>query len=658
MILDQITLENFGVYRDRQVITLTPLSREKPIVLFGGLNGGGKTTLLDALHLVLYGKAAHCSNRGSQPYEEYLRRSIHKKASVEDGASIELKFRRTVSGNEQTYTVCRSWSQNGSAMREKLDVLVNDVPDQVLSETWAEHIEAFIPHGISDLFFFDGEKIEDMANTTNASKALSTAIHSLLGLDLVDRLTADLSVLERRKRSASKSEAERVEIEALQAEVSRLRETYETVFLERGAAQNELESCQKKVRQLEEQFRLEGGDLATRREQILSDRNVIEAQLIQVANELRELAAGPAPFLLVEDLLTTIERQDQAEYAIHENQLLREVLDDRDAQLLETLRAARAPKNVLRATEEFYRTDREERHAKNSTPCYLKLDTDGREILRSLRRFTLRVAQTRSQQFARQADELQEKLTSIDRQIVSIPEQGSLEHLAGQIKEAQQFMNEAQARTEILDAKLSQLRNEQGRKNSQLVGLLEREVEGQIREADDTRVLRYSQKTRNTLQAFRVTVVRNHISRIEGLIVESLRQLLRKESLVSEVHICPDDFAITLRDFDGRTIPPDRLSAGERQLLAVSILWGLARASGRPLPTIIDTPLGRLDAMHRMHLVDRYFPRASHQVILLSTDKEIDRKFYERLKPRIGRAYRLTFDDVTQSTKAEKGYFW
>lgn len=93
-------------------------------------------------------------------------------------------------------------------------------------------------------------------------------------------------------------------------------------------------------------------------------------------------------------------------------------------------------------------------------------------------------------------------------------------------------------------------------------------------------------------------------------------------------------------------------------MLAVSILWALARASGRPLPAIIDTPLGRLDATHRAHLVERYFPNASHQVVLLSTDKEIDQGTFQNLRGSVGRSYRLEHNNATSETQIQTGYFW
>ena len=80
MILQELVLHNFGVYRGRQSIALEPPSTNKPIVLFGGINGGGKTTILDALQLVLYGKFARCSNRGTASYETFLQKSINRAA--------------------------------------------------------------------------------------------------------------------------------------------------------------------------------------------------------------------------------------------------------------------------------------------------------------------------------------------------------------------------------------------------------------------------------------------------------------------------------------------------------------------------------------------------------------------------------------------------
>jgi DNA sulfur modification protein DndD len=133
--------------------------------------------------------------------------------------------------------------------------------------------------------------------------------------------------------------------------------------------------------------------------------------------------------------------------------------------------------------------------------------------------------------------------------------------------------------------------------------------------------------------------------------------LLHKADLVRGLKIDPNSYAATLTGNDGRALPFDRLSAGERQLLATAMLWGLARASGRPIPTIIDTPLGRLDSSHRRNLVDRYFPFASHQVILLSTDEEIVGSYYDAIAPNVARSYLLKHKRELGLTEITPGYF-
>lgn len=101
-----------------------------------------------------------------------------------------------------------------------------------------------------------------------------------------------------------------------------------------------------------------------------------------------------------------------------------------------------------------------------------------------------------------------------------------------------------------------------------------------------------------------------------------------------------------------------KLSAGEKQLMVISLLWALAICSKKKLPVIIDTPLSRLDSIHREALITTYFPNASDQTIILSTDSEIDQKYYELMRPHIGDEFTLVYDDEHMKTSIKKGYLF
>ncbi len=179
-----------------------------------------------------------------------------------------------------------------------------------------------------------------------------------------------------------------------------------------------------------------------------------------------------------------------------------------------------------------------------------------------------------------------------------------------------------------------------------------------IRVEEVQRVITYSEKARETLERFGGALLKRHISRLEVAVKQSFNELMRKNGLVQGLRIDTDKFTLSLSDPEGEPIDPIRLSAGERQLLAVSLLWGLVKVAGNRLPSVIDTPLGRLDSRHREHLVERYFPNASHQVLLLSTDEEIDEHLLGRLKKSIAHTYTLVHDDTTFTTTVKAGYWW
>ena len=159
------------------------------------------------------------------------------------------------------------------------------------------------------------------------------------------------------------------------------------------------------------------------------------------------------------------------------------------------------------------------------------------------------------------------------------------------------------------------------------------------------------------VDAFKAQLIKENIATLEKRIKSKFDSLERKSELVAKVKINPETFNLTLLGLDGLALDTKRLSAGERQLLSVAILWALAEASGKEIPTIIDTPMGRLDGKHRTKLVENYFPEAAGQVILLSTDEEIAGQYYKKLKRSVAKEYHISYEEAAKTSTITEGYF-
>lgn len=651
-------MENFGVYAGRQVIPLTPEKANKPIILFGGLNGGGKTTLLDAVQLAFYGPRARCSNRGRLAYKDYLREAIHRGADPTEGASIEIEFRRAVDGEMKTYRLIRSWRENARGIEDHLEVRSGSELDLLLSEHWDEYIESYIPNGIAHLFFFDAEQIKELADGEHAAEILGTAIHSLLGLDLVEQLETDLLALERRKRTEGKAGKELQRLKHTEEEVARMEGLIDEATQTLGHLKNDSEQLKKKVGECEEQFRLAGGDLFLQRKELETEEQRLERAITQREVNLRELAEGAAPLLLVSDLLEETEKLARREVEARKAEVILSALEERDRSVVEILRRGQLTSTQLSRVEQVLREDRDSRRELVGEPCSLSADEHMVAELRHLRTSILPeiAAQIRSELAALSL--LQEEMTRIEAKLGRTPDQDAIRALQRELETLREQLQQKLAEVAAQESKLSVLGRQLEIAKKEYARSLGEEIDTREDRESNSRVLKYSEKARSTLEKFRVATIRKHVERIERLVLESFVQLIRKRNFVTSIKIHPDTYRVDLTGLDGKGLPMDRLSAGERQLLATSLLWGLARASGRPIPTIIDTPLGRLDSSHRRHLVERYFPVASRQVILLSTDEEIDKENLERLRPYVDRCYRLEFDDSRHATTAIEGYFW
>ena len=114
MIFLELVLENFGPYRGRQVLNLRPQINDysRPIILLGGMNGGGKTTLMDAIRLSLYGHRAQCSTRGNLSYSEFLTQSVNRHSALGEQTCVELAFEHILNSVSVEFRIKRTWTKN------------------------------------------------------------------------------------------------------------------------------------------------------------------------------------------------------------------------------------------------------------------------------------------------------------------------------------------------------------------------------------------------------------------------------------------------------------------------------------------------------------------------------------------------------------------
>lgn len=656
MILDEITLHNFGLYAGSQTFTLTPPSRNKPIVLIGGLNGGGKTTFLDALQLCLFGPHAKISNRGTLAYQGYLSRSIHRGTNASD-AAIEIRFRHTVEGQEERYTIRRSWQRNGNGCKEQFEVLKNGTPEPALADNWATQVDEFFPANIAHLFLFDGEQIEAYASQQDSSALIGAAIQNLLGLDMVDQLEKDLLVYERRKRAEDKDDPQQAEIVSSQNTVRNLRKRIDALKQERAALRtHRIDRQQRALRKVEDNYRKIGGSLYDQREEI--EQKWLDAkQAVKDGKEtLCELAIGSLPLLLIRVLLDSTESRDRHEEECRHARDLFDALKSRDRAVLRHLRAESANEKTIEALKKFLTADRKKQQALSKKETVLDISPEVRSDLHTLLRGDLDDVNAEAMQLLKRQKKLEAVAEQAQIEHENVPHADTVSQIAKEREALKNEIADLEAMYVAMSQDVERQERELERKKQALSRLVEANAKEKGRKDDRTRILQHTDKVRGTLGAFRRAVIERHVRRIEQLVLESYQQLLRKSALVTRLSIDPETYSLTLFGCDGEVLSAERLSAGERQLLAIALLWGLAKASGRPLPTAIDTPLGRLDSGHRMHLVERYLPFASHQVLLLSTDEEISGKYFERLNPWIGRTYQLSYDDKTDKTRVESGY--
>ncbi len=125
------------------------------------------------------------------------------------------------------------------------------------------------------------------------------------------------------------------------------------------------------------------------------------------------------------------------------------------------------------------------------------------------------------------------------------------------------------------------------------------------------------------------------------------RKITNKIHAYERMIINPD-FSFGVETAHNTRPPMELISAGEKQVTALSFILGLSEYTRRKAPIFMDTPMGRLDETHRRNVAKVLLELANsgQQIILLVTDTDIAFGVYDILRPAIGAEFDIIYNQT------------
>lgn len=643
-----IGIQNLGPFRERQYLDLQTTAG-KPIVLVRALNGSGKTTLLTSLQIVLYGAKVFGNGKGSE-YEQLLRGL--QRSDAQGKARIDLDLRLEAHGEIDDVTVSREWTVSNSRFVEQLNIHRAGECDAQMTDEWDEFLDGILPAELAQLFLFDGEKIESLANPSTLPEMLKRATEAFLGIGGIDTLFKDLVAVER--RTLLKSKGDSLEFEGAQQELQKLAQHRTEldekldVLKQSVASANELVDAERKVLA---RFTAgaERSGLASfeKASELRAEEQLARQRLAEAQGQVREALTDPWSAMsklggLWERYAALWEEEQDTRAAKH---LLGEIVK-RDQRILKKVSSA-VPAEALSAFKTALTQDA--KNYKDAADRSLVLVTAEPPAQAQVK---IDSAQTRYVAALATLEAAQTALTTCERKLAGIPQGEQIAELLAQMQQHSATLAGAEAQLAAVTAQYDEHANSRVYIEARVVATTERLSKEFRGLAHEGRAMEAAQRSRAVLALFKDRLLASKAQWLADMITSEFAELMRKRKLFSRVNVDPATYAVSIIAPDGYELPMSRLSAGERQLLAIAVLSALIRERKGQFPVVVDTPLARLDRTHRRALIQRFFSRISHQVMVLSTDEEVEGDIFDEMSRFTSQAYLLEFSDETRSTTA------
>ena len=479
--------------------------------------------------------------------------------------------------------------------------------DDLPAEDWESYVEDLVPPGVSQMFFFDGEKIQDIADSA-ASDGIRPSIRNLLGLDLIEQLRTDLTLYVARNE---KDEAD-TDFDALQTEKADIDEAIKRAEEERAEINSRRDQVLGRVRRAEKAFANEGGRTASSREELQGFLRETNQQYERLLLELRSLAGGILPLGLSPTLVAKLKSSALAASTAQRSNAITEFIDQFQKQVNDD-------NSVAHWSSEHF--EELKRHTERpALEMGIALDADPAFFEQRLSQID-DAATLGALELSTKLDACLLERQSLETQISGF-DGGSAQALLENLKKAERENGGLEAALNSQEQIVLDLR----RKKDALNAEWEKAQQRILSKAKGDRSRELAVTARTALLQYETQLLDARVESLKSHFVECFNRLIRKSGLVESVVINRETFEISLIGSDGADIPRESLSAGERQIFAVAMLWALGKTSGRALPMVIDTPFSRLDQRHRRSIIEDYLPAASHRDD--ARPRRVDRPLY------------------------------
>jgi DNA sulfur modification protein DndD len=662
-----LEVENIFAYNGLSRIRLDETTATKNIIVISGRNGAGKTSLLNAVKLLFLGHNDDRLRRvgfgnASVTAKQFVLGvpgrwyGIFNRAARTNVAHVALEW----VDQDRRYRARRTYRlvKGGSDFESELLVTIDGVAAN--ADTGEAVLNQLLPREVVPFFFFDGEQIQSLADAEIGRE--QTEIERLLGLSFVNHLLDSMTPYIREKSRAGLPDNVRLRIVEAENSVREAQAQAEASNRARVREEEDRVELERVRRRLDdERSRLRGGALSdSERRRIEGRIGVLEYQREQLALKLGDTLPPEAPFLanlaLVRDAFRLLDGHAGTTDTSTAGRLHRELA----IRIAEGMNAR--PKPIPLSDKQ--REELPPVVGQSLRDLGIETAAPASPLLRSLSPKKLSDLRDRFLVWSERGTSLlsahQDDLRSM-RQVV-----GELQQIRRELDEAELVSDEAKARNAELSTEIDRI-------DAQILTSIERIAEYRIAEQRALRVAGEQQDRIASLEAeYRQVTQQNSEYRlalasksaleryrdlrrgdirasVEQRLNERVAMLLGPSQLIRSVSL--DDHFI-MSYFDGMDQPVARhsISAGMRQLVAMAMLWALKDESKRPLPVIVDTPLGRIDRTNRGLLMREYFPNAGNPLVLLPTDSEFGPEGYEQIGDRICRRYRIENDGGDSAT--------